>query len=353
MTDPQRPPAELRYADELAALRAADDGPRPPGWQLSPRAVRRFIAGDAAAGLPPKIVGAPSLVDRCVVVLATGRALMLIGEPGTAKSLLSELLAAAISGSSTLLIQGGAGVSEEHVRYGWNYALLVHEGPSRRALVPAPLYTAMSEGRLVRFEELTRCAPEVQDVLLSLLSERAMAVPELTGDDGVLFARPGFNLIATANTRDRGVHEMSSALKRRFAFETLLPIADADAELALVRAESARLLAASGVPAATPDDVLELVVSTFRDLRAMTSTDRLTTTLSTAEAVAVAHAVGVRGWYLRGAAGDPEDVVEALASTTSEPEDLRKLRRYLDNALHRRAGPAWRALHAARHRLDV
>ncbi|MCA9624573.1 MAG: AAA family ATPase, partial [Myxococcales bacterium] len=192
----ERPPAELRYADELARLAKSDDHPKPPGWRLSPRAVRTFVLGDPSAGIERKFVGHPSLVDRAMVSLATKRGLMLIGEPGTAKSLLSELFAAAISGRSTLVIQGSAATGEEHIKYGWNYALLLAEGPTRRALVPGPLHTAMQEGVIVRFEEITRCPLEIQDSLLSALSDRVLAIPELDSDP-MLFAAPGFNVIAT------------------------------------------------------------------------------------------------------------------------------------------------------------
>ncbi len=175
----QRPPAEVTYAAELAQLAKADAGPRPPGWRLSPRAVRSFILGDDKQNVRRKFVGNPSLVDRAMVALATNRGLMLVGEPGTAKSLLSELLAAAISGVSTRTIQGSAGTTEDHIKYSWNYALLLAEGPSTRALVPSPLYQAMKEGAVVRFEEVTRCPLEVQDSLLAALSDRVLAVPEL------------------------------------------------------------------------------------------------------------------------------------------------------------------------------
>src|SRR5690606_34483199 len=142
------------------------------------------------------------------------------------KSMLSELLAAAISGTSALTIQGTAGTTEDQIKYSWNYALLLAEGPTPRALVPAPLYQGLRLGRIVRFEEVTRCPPEIQDTLVSVLSEKLLHVPELEGGDAVVYAKPGFNVIATANTRDRGVHEMSAALKRRFNFETVHPIAD-------------------------------------------------------------------------------------------------------------------------------
>ncbi|MFE7712694.1 AAA family ATPase [Streptomyces sp. NPDC057486] len=359
----QRPPAEVRYAAELDTLRAGDRDPRPPGWELSLRAARRFIIGDPDADISRKFVGNPSLVDRALVTLATSRGLMLVGEPGTAKSLLSELIAAAVSGDSTLTVQGGAATTEDQIKYGWNYALLVSEGPSTRSLVPAPMLRGMAEGRLVRFEEITRCPLEVQDSLLSLLSERVVAIPELTGPDGMVFARQGFNVIATANTRDRGVNEMSAALKRRFNFETVFPIPDLDTELALVEAEVSTLLRRSGVEPPPDRDVLEVLVGTFRELRAGagaggsdgsgTGSDRPSAVMSTAEAVSVAHAVGVRGWFLRGEPGSAADVVACLAGTAAKdsPEDLARLRRYLEQHVPRRRGPQWQALYDARHLL--
>lgn len=359
----QRPPAEILYADQLAQLRGRDAGVKPPGWQLSMKAARSFILGDAALGIPAKIVAPVSSIERMLVTLATGRGLMLVGEPGTAKSLLSELLACAISGTSTLTIQGGASITEDQIKYGWNYALLINEGPTPRALVPAPLYLGMQQGRVVRFEEITRAPLEVQDCLLGMLSDRVMAVPELGGADGMLYAREGFNIIATANTRDRGVNEMSAALKRRFDFETVFPILDFERELDLVATSAAQLLARSGIPATLPPEVLELLVSTFRDLRGAhdvgtasggaAAMDRLTAVMSTAEAVNVAHAVGVRAWFLEQRAGNPADVVECIAGTVvkDNADDRAKLRRYFEQKVAKRAGAHWRDYYEARHRL--
>ena len=242
----QRPPAEVIYAGELSKLRESDSGPKPPGWALSPRAVRTFILGDKSMGIRKKFVGNPSLVDRAMVALATNRGLMLVGEPGTAKSLLSELLCAAVCDQSTLTIQGSAGTTDDQIKYSWNYALLLAEGPTQRALVPAPLYVAMREGKIARFEEVTRCPLEIQDSLLAALSDRVLAIPEMEGEGNMLFAKDGFNVIATANTRDLGVNEMSAALKRRFNFETVFPIGDLKVEMDLVREETSRLLARSG-----------------------------------------------------------------------------------------------------------
>jgi MoxR-like ATPase len=354
----QRPPAEVRFAGELARLRASDTAARPPGWALSVQASRRFVVGDAELGVTRKFVGDPSLIDRALITLATSRGLMLVGEPGTAKSLLSELLAAAVSGDSTLTVQGGAATTEDQIRYSWNYALLVAEGPSPRSLVPAPLLRGMAEGRTVRFEEITRCPLEVQDCLLSPLSDRVLAIPELTGPESMVFARDGFNIIATANTRDRGVNDMSSALKRRFNFETVFPIADLKTELSLVLDEAAKLLRRSGVAAEPRRNVLEVLVTTFRELRAGEtargdSMDRLSAVMSTAEAVSVAHAVGLRGWFLRAEPGNAEDLVACLAGTAAKdnPDDLAKLRHYLAQQVTWRDGEQWQELHRARHLL--
>jgi MoxR-like ATPase len=357
----QRPPAEVLYAAELEKLAANDQAPRPPGWKLSPRAVRTFIVGDEVLGVRKKFVGHASLVDRAMVALATSRGLMLVGEPGTAKSLLSELLAAGISGDSTLTIQGSAAATEDQIKYSWNYALLLAEGPTARALVPSPLYTGMQRGALVRFEEITRCPLEIQDALLGALSDRVLAVPELGGkaeSDGMLFARAGFNVIATANTRDLGVNEMSAALKRRFNFETVFPIREHEVELALVRDETRRALARSGVPHAPPEDVLDLLVTTFRELRAGQTKDgqaldRPSTAMSTAEAVSVAHAVGVRVQHLGDGVATPVDLVECLvgAAVKADASDLALLRKYFEQRVSKRREAHWRAYYEARHRL--
>ncbi|OHV03394.1 ATP-binding protein [Mycobacterium talmoniae] len=355
-TQLQRPPAEIAYADELSVLTADTTSPRPPGWNMDLRSARAFVLGDPARGITAKVVAPVASIERMLVTLATGRGLMLVGAPGTAKSLLSELLATAVSGLSTLTIQGGASITEDQIKYSWNYALLINEGPSPQALVPAPLYTGMAQGKVVRFEEITRTPLEVQDSLLGMLSDRVMAVPELSGAAGMLYAREGFNVIATANTKDRGVNEMSAALKRRFDFETVFPILDFDAELDLVARASTTLLERSGIPVTVPEPVLELLVRTFRDLRdggGGSAMDRLTAVMSTAEAVNVAHAVGVRAWFLDQRAGTPADLVESIAGTVvkDDADDRAKLRRYFEQTAAQRNGTHWQQFYAARDRL--
>ncbi|WP_086812643.1 ATP-binding protein, partial [Streptomyces murinus] len=302
-----------------------------------------------------KFVGDRALVERCVVTLAGERGLLLVGEPGTAKSMLSELLSAAVCGTSGLVVQGTAGTTEDQLKYGWNYALLLAQGPSRTALVPSPVLTAMARGAVARVEEVTRCLPEVQDALVSLLSERRIAIPELAGgEDALAHAAPGFTLIATANLRDKGVSEMSAALKRRFNFETVGPIADLDAETALVRGQARASVERAGAPFQVDDAVLEALVTVFRDLREGRSAEgweveRPSTVMSTAEAVSVAGALGLAAAYFPG----DRDVLGLLPGhllgvvRKDDPADAARLRGYWDGPVRRRAeqgSATWRTL---------
>jgi MoxR-like ATPase len=372
LTPRQIEPTESRYADELAFL-AADSGPRPPGWRLTPRAVVTFIAGSQGRSvdgpgrkkrvIEAKFIGERALVERCVVTLAGERGLMLVGEPGTAKSMLSELLSAAVCGTSGLVVQGTAGTTEDQLRYGWNYALLLAKGPSREALVASPVLSAMSAGAVARVEEITRCLPEVQDALVSVLSDRRMALPELAGiDDAMVYAAPGFTVIATANLRDRGVSEMSAALKRRFNFEVVPPIADLAAEIDLVRRQARASVERVGAVYEVDDAVLETLVTAFRDLRTGRSVEgwevaRPSTVMSTAEAVAVAASLGLANAYLPGP--DPLSLLPGhlLGVVRKDDEsDQARLLEYWDGALRRRAGTGarmWRQLWEQRDALDV
>ena len=339
-----RPAAEERWADELAALAAADaqrGAEIPRGWRLSPHSVRAFIVGDEDLGITRKFYGDDPLVDRAIVTLLGRQGLMLVGEPGTAKSMLSELLAAAVCGASTLTIQGSAGTTEDHVRYSWNYALLIAEGPSRRALVPSPVYQAMESGRLVRFEEITRCPPEIQDTLVSVLSEKQLMVPEL-GDGFRVSASQGFNVIATANLRDRGVHEMSAALKRRFNFETVRPLTDRAFEAQLIT----RALEAELGPQRAPmsPEVLDVLVTAFADLRTGSTASgvpvkRPDAVMSTAEAVNVGVAASMSARYLGDGRVRAADIARQLIGVVlkGEAEDARRMNFYVDSVVRERA----------------
>ncbi len=292
--DPLRPHAEVQYAAELTALAAQDDRPRPPRWQLSPWAVVTYLMGGTLAdgtAVSAKYVGSRRLIEVAVATLATDRALLLLGVPGTAKSWVSEHLAAAISGDSTLMVQGTSGTAEEAIRYGWNYARLIAEGPSAAALVASPVMVAMRQGSIARIEELTRIPADVQDALITVLSEKTLPIPEL-GEEAQ--ARKGFNVIATANDRDKGINELSSALRRRFN-TVVLPLPDNEEdEVRIVSSRVADLASSLELPAVPPAlEEIRRVVTVFRELRSGVTTDGRTRvkspsgTLSTAEAISV------------------------------------------------------------------
>jgi MoxR-like ATPase len=293
MSEVQRQHAEIQYADELAALIKEDKLPKPPQWKMSPQAVVTYLMGGTAGKLEitPKYVGNRRLMEVAVATLATDRALLLLGVPGTAKSWVSEHIAAAVSGDSTMIVQGTAGTSEEAIRYGWNYALLLSEGPSKKALVQSPIMRAMTDGKIARLEELTRVPSDVQDTLITVLSEKTMPVPELNTQ---VQAIKGFSLIATANNRDRGVSELSSALKRRFN-TVVLPVPDSlEDEVNIVQSRVTSLgksLELPAQPAALEE--IQRVVTIFRELRNGLTSDGKTKlktpsgTMSTAEAIGV------------------------------------------------------------------
>ncbi len=375
----QQPPAEERYADQLAFLRAVDSSPRPPGWLLSPERVVDFLCGTRGAAIraaasidlpvdaprsmviEPKFVGSRALVERCVVTLAGERGLLLVGQPGTAKSMLGELLAASISGTSALTIQGTAGANEDHLRYGWNYAMLLDRGPRPEALVPSPVLTGMRTGKLVRIEEVTRCLPEVQDALISVLSERRMMIPELEGEQGSVFALPGFNIIATANLRDRGVSEMSAALKRRLNFETVPPIGDAKQEIELVRARAHAVLSESGTDADVDSRLLDILVTTFRDLREGRTdegwnVERPAAVMSTAEAITVATAITRQGAFFA-AQKDPVSLLPGYllgVVLKDNQEDRDRVLAYWDGPIRRRGekDALWKRMYDLRNVLE-
>ena len=355
----QRPAVEELYARELDILKQWDPGPVPPGWQLSPFAIERFILGDPQLKIDRKFVASRELVTRVIIGLATNRGAMLIGEPGTAKSWLSELLTAAISGRSTLTIQGGAITHINQLLYSWNEAILNTRGPCIEALIPGPIYQGMQQGLLVRFEEIARCPTHIQDAILSILSERQIMVPELNGENSLLFARNGFNIIATSNSLDKGINEMSAALKRRMNFETIEPIRSLSDEIDVVMRESKKLIQLSGVDVTPDATTIEALVTIFHELRnGQTldgrSTDRLAATvMSTAEAVSVAHAMGVYAWYYRNGKMQVEDLVHFLigAALKDNQADRRRMKHYFETEVANKKGKHWEAVYAQRDQL--
>ncbi len=291
-----RPHAEELYAEELKALAENDDRPRPTNWNLSPWAVVTYLLGgklDSGFEIEPKYFGNRRLMEIAVATLATDRALLLIGIPGTAKTWVSEHLSAAISGVSTLMVQGTAGLNEEALRYGWDYARLLAEGPTPAALVASPIMIGMKEGKTVRIEELTRIPADVQDSLITILSEKTLPVPELNME---VQAHRGFNVIATANDRDKGINELSSALRRRFN-TVVMPLPNSlEEEVNIVKTRVEKIGKSLELPPnSAPAKEIQRLVTIFRELRSGKTEDNRTklkmpsATLSTAEAISVVH----------------------------------------------------------------
>ena len=347
-----RLPAEELFQTELDALRADEKDSVPEGWSMSPQSVYKYITGGKAKGvtITPKYIGHKRLVEIAISTLLTDRGLLLIGEPGTAKSWLSEHLSAATHGDSTKVIQGTMGTTEEQIKYSWNYAMLIAHGPSKEALVKTPIYTAMEEGKLARFEEISRCASEVQDALISLMSEKCISIPELSE---TVQAVRGFSIIATANTRDKGVNDMSSALKRRFNIVILPAPATADAEMEIVSSRVKQLSSSLKLNAALPSEkAVAKVVTIFRELRAGQTEDgkeKIKTpsgVMSTAEAISLLiNSMALAGGFGDGKVTDSEIAAGLMGAVVKDDDkDVAVFKEYLDNVIKKR-GSDWRELY--------
>jgi MoxR-like ATPase len=359
MSQVLRQHAEEQFAEELDALQKADSRHRPTNWSLSPWAVATYLLGgklDSGFTVSAKYIGNRRIIETAIATLATDRALLLFGVPGTAKSWVSEHLAAAISGNSTLIVQGTAGTSEEQLRYGWNYAELLSKGPSEKALVRSPLMHAMSNGKIARVEELTRIPADVQDTLITILSEKTLPIPELADE---CQAVQGFNLIATANNRDKGINELSSALKRRFN-TVILPVpATEEEEVSIVTKRVAEMGRSMELPAEPPAlKEVKRVVQIFRELRNGVTEDGKTKlkpssgSLSTAEAISVINS----GLALAGHFGDgvlkASDIASSLVGAiVKDPvQDQIIWREYQETVMKERSD--WKDLYRACRELE-
>ncbi|MBK9448733.1 MAG: AAA family ATPase [Bacteroidetes bacterium] len=342
-----RQSAEQQYAQELEELKRQDKHPKPQNWLLSPQSVVHYLMGGKLSNgfeVSAKYIGNRRLMEIAVATLTTDRALLLYGLPGTAKSWVSEHITAGITGDSSLVIQGTAGTSEESVRYGWNYALLLSQGPTEAALVETPVFRAMKTGKIVRIEELTRIGADVQDTLITILSEKMLPIPELNTQ---IQAVRGFNVIATANNRDKGVNELSSALKRRFN-TVILPVpATMNEEVEIVRQRVASYSKAMSLPVEKPIlEEIRRIVTIFRELRNGVSEDGKTKlkspsgTLSTAEAISVMNNGLALAYHFGDGSVKADDVASGIiGAIVKDPvQDKIVFQEYMETVLKNRDG---------------
>lgn len=352
--------AEQLYALELEELQKQDSEKRPKNWKLSPQSVVIYLLGGKLKNgfeVTPKYIGNKRLIEIAVATLTTDRALLLYGLPGTAKSWVSEHLSAGVSGDSTMIVQGTAGTSEEAIRYGWNYARLLAEGPSDKALVETPIMRAMKLGKIARIEELTRIGADVQDTLITILSEKSMPIPELNTE---VQAVQGFNVIATANNRDKGVNELSSALKRRFN-TVILPVPDSiEEEIDIVRRRVESFEKVMELPAEPPAlQEIRRIVTIFRELRSGVTSDGKTKlkipsgTLSTAEAISVVNnGLAMAGYFGDGRLKAADIAAGIIGAVVKDPvQDKIVWQEYLETVVKPR--DEWKDVYRACRDLGV
>ena len=221
--------------------------------------------------------------------------------------------------------------------------MVIAKGQSREALIPSPIMTAMNLGAIARFEELTRCTSDVQDSLISIMSEKYVSIPELNVDN-IVHAQPGFNVVATANSRDRGVNDLSSALKRRFNFVQIPVVTNAKQEKEIVMFRTKDLLARNAFDIEVPPALLDILLQTFSDLRGAQANangedQKLESALSTAEQIGVLEDAILYSQYFGSNELDAGEIAASLVGTLVQriPDDVSIMNKFWHAVVDKKA----------------
>ena len=295
MTDDMlRAPAEAKYADELDWLESIDDGPKPFSWRLSPGWCGCSCSAPSGRRLDRDIAqkwfGDRSFVERSIVTLASDRGLLPDRRPRHRQELARR---AARGGHLPRLDPGRAGHRRHH--RGPHQVLVERVHGDRPGTVPrrddpSPIMTAMDQGVIGRFEELTRATSDVQDALISILSEKYVSIPNstTTTSSSPSPASRSSRPPTAATGRQRPVLGPQAAVQLRAH-----PGGDQQAQRGRDRPVPHRRAAAPAPDrAGRAAHLLDILLQSFADLRAAAAAaasddEKLESALSTAEQIGV------------------------------------------------------------------
>lgn len=159
---------------------------------------------------------------------------------------------------SSDLIGTTAGFSRRRVVDNYIHSVLKMEESMSPQWADQRLLVACREGLTLVYDEFTRSRPEANNVLLSVLEERVLPIPNLKLDGGFVRVHPDFAAVFTSNPEDYvGVHKTQDALRDRLVTIYLEPF-DWETEVAITQSRS-------GLPRDEADLVVRIVRS-FRDV---------------------------------------------------------------------------------------
>lgn len=192
------------------------------------------MAGEELTALSLKqkanFVDTPSVqnvTDRALWYLKAGYPVHFSGPAGTGKTTLAMHVAAKIGrpvilihgddefGSSDL-IGGQLGYRSTQVIDNFIHSVVKREENVSKVWVDNRLTTACKHGFTLIYDEFNRSRAEANNVLLGILEERLLELPNGAGGDGYVQVHPQFNAIFTSNPEEyAGVHKTQDALLDR------------------------------------------------------------------------------------------------------------------------------------------